>query len=105
MASQFPSPGTLRALRDRVRHPVPRLVLLDLKLPELSGFEVLEWIRKRPEYAFLPVIVLSSSSHPDDPLKAQAAGANEYLQKPANALQYTRIVAWLREKWLAAGPA
>lgn len=45
---------------DRALHPVPRLVLLDLKLPELSGFEVLEWLRKRSEYASLPVIIFSS---------------------------------------------
>ncbi len=90
---------------DRALHPVPHLVLLDLKIPELSGFEVLEWIRKRPEYASLPVIVFSSSSHPDDPLKAKALGANDYWRKPANALHYTQIVDLLQEKWLSPGSA
>ncbi len=87
---------------DRALYPVPQLVLLDLKMPELSGFEVLEWIRKRPEYASLPVIIFSSSSHPDDPLKAKALGANDYWQKPANGLYYTQVVDSLREKWLSA---
>ncbi len=90
---------------ERALHPVPRLVLLDLKLPELSGFEVLEWLRKRPEYASLPVIIFSSSSHPDDPVKAKTLGANDYWQKPANGLQYTKLVKLLREKWLSAGSA
>jgi len=90
---------------DRALHPVPRLVLLDLKMPELSGFEVLEWIRKHPEYASLPVIIFSSSAHPDDPLKARALGANDYWQKPANGLHYTQVVNSLREKWLSAGSA
>jgi CheY-like chemotaxis protein len=85
---------------DRSLYPVPQLVLLDLKIPELSGFEVLEWIRKRPEYVTLPVIVFSSSSHPDDPVKAKALGANDYWKKPANALNYAQVVNSLRERWL-----
>ena len=90
---------------DRARHPVPKLVLLDLKMPELSGFEVLEWIRKRPEYAALPVIIFSSSSHPDDPRKAKTLGADDYWRKPANSMHYAQVVDLLRKKWLSAGPA
>ena len=90
---------------DRALHPVPQLVLLDLNIPELSGFEVLEWIRKRPEFASLPVIVLSSSSHPDDPPKAKALGASDYWRKPANGLHYAKIVDLLREKWLSTDPS
>ena len=90
---------------DRERYPLPDMLLLDLKMPELSGFEVLEWIRKRPEYAALPVIIFSSSSHPDDPRKAKTLGADDYWRKPANSMHYAQVVDLLRKKWLSAGPA
>lgn len=67
---------------DRGRHPLPALVLLDLKLPKRSGLEVLRWLRSRPELDTIPVVVLTSSSEDEDIQKAYALGANSYLQKP-----------------------
>src|SRR5688572_30658149 len=46
---------------DRLAHPFPSIILLDLKLPKMSGFEVLNWIRKRPELCRIPVIMFTSS--------------------------------------------
>src|SRR5438270_829679 len=51
---------------DRERHPLPALVLLDLKLPRRSGFEVLEWVRRHPVLRRLPVVVLTSSKETAD---------------------------------------
>jgi CheY-like chemotaxis protein len=67
---------------DRGQHPLPALVLLDLKLPRRSGLEVLRWIRSQPHLATMPVVVLTSSSEDEDIQKAYALGANSYLQKP-----------------------
>src|SRR3954451_22731786 len=59
---------------DREQHAIPRLVLLDLKLPRLSGFEVLSWLRKEERYSALPVVVLSSSNHDVDVKRAYSLG-------------------------------
>lgn len=67
---------------DRSRHPLPALVLLDLKLPKRPGLEVLRWIRAQAELDTTPLVVLTSSSEDEDIQKAYALGANSYLQKP-----------------------
>jgi CheY-like chemotaxis protein len=67
---------------DRSRHPLPALVLLDLKLPKRPGLEVLRWVRSQPELNTTPVVVLTSSSEDEDIQRAYALGANSYLQKP-----------------------
>ena len=67
---------------DRARHPLPALVLLDLKLPKRSGLSVLRWVRSQPGLDTTPVVVLTSSSEDEDIQKAYALGANSYLLKP-----------------------
>ncbi|MGZ8920414.1 MAG: response regulator, partial [Limisphaerales bacterium] len=67
---------------DRDRHPVPDLVLLDLKMPRKSGLEVLGWIREQANYKRLPVVVFTSSKHDQDINRAYELGANSYLVKP-----------------------
>jgi CheY-like chemotaxis protein len=66
---------------DREAHPRPDLVLLDLKLPRRSGFEVLQWIRKASDVRRLPVVVLTFSREPVDLDLAYALGANAYYVK------------------------
>jgi CheY-like chemotaxis protein len=68
---------------DRRRFAPPELVLLDLKIPILSGFEVLAWIRARTEFKEMPVLVVTSSNYPADLQKARQLGADEYLIKTA----------------------
>jgi two-component system, OmpR family, KDP operon response regulator KdpE len=63
----------------------PRLVLLDLRLPELDGWQVLESLRAEPKTAALPVLVLTASTGPDDKGRALAAGVADYLVKPVSA--------------------
>src|SRR5215510_2270454 len=67
---------------DRNAHPLPDLMLLDLKMPGLNGFEVLTWLRKQPGLKRLPVIVLTSSNLASDINRAYEMGANSYLVKP-----------------------
>jgi CheY-like chemotaxis protein len=67
---------------DRDQYPLPDVVLLDLKLPRRSGFEVLEWLRRQPRLKRLPVAVLTSSRHTTDIDRAYDLGANSYLVKP-----------------------
>jgi CheY-like chemotaxis protein len=57
-------------------------MLLDLKLPRASGFEVLEWIRQRPEWMALPIIILTSSINGADMKRAYDLGANFFVSKP-----------------------
>ncbi len=66
---------------DRERYPLPGLTLLDLNLPQMSGFDVLEWLRSRHEFADLPVVVLSGTKDPTHFDKAHALGANACVVK------------------------
>ena len=74
---------------DRVAYPLPLLVLLDLKMPVKSGFDVLEWVRAQPDLRRLPLVVLTSSREREDVDRAYDAGASSYLVKPVafDALQ------------------
>ncbi len=82
---------------DREINPPPALVLLDLKMPRKSGFEVLAWIREQPEFNHLPVVVLTSSQESSDISRAYALGANSYLVKPANFASLVDMMNRLRE--------
>jgi CheY-like chemotaxis protein len=67
---------------DRASFPFPKLVLLDLRMPRVNGFEVLEWKLHQPHLASVPIVVWSSSNLPADMEKAAALGAADYLVKP-----------------------
>src|SRR5436190_5081891 len=66
---------------NRTRFPLPQLILLDLKMPRLSGFDVLSWRRKSEKFKTVPVVVLSSSNHDLDVRHAYELGVNSYLMK------------------------
>lgn len=85
---------------DRRRHPLPQLVLLDLKMPRLNGFEVLQWMRKQERFRRIPVIVLTSSNHVDDVKRAYDLGANSYLVKPVNFEALIEMVRSACHYWL-----
>ena len=82
--------------------PGPSLVLLDLKLPRLSGFEVLAWIRSQPRLRGLPVVVMTSSKDKRDITRAYELGANAYLIKPASFGELVELVKCLAAFWLVA---
>src|SRR5690349_9311232 len=76
---------------DRDAHPMPNLIVLDLKMPRKNGFEVLAWLRKQSELGTLPVVVFSSSEEPGDVENAYNLGATGYLVKPSSYLAYGQI--------------
>lgn len=76
---------------DRDAHPLPALMLLDLKMPRKSGLELLEWIKARPALAGIPVIVLSSSQESRDIDQAYALGAKSYLVKTVDLRELITI--------------
>src|SRR5215472_365968 len=69
---------------DRKKFPAPTVVLLDLKLPLLSGFELLAWMHERPDLSELPVVVLTGSAEERDKARARELGAKGYYVKPPN---------------------
>jgi CheY-like chemotaxis protein len=72
----------MEALSNTSARPLPACVLLDIKLPTISGLELLAWIRKQPTLKRLPVIMFTSSLLPGDVNQAYDLGANSYLIKP-----------------------
>lgn len=85
---------------DRVRHPAPDLVVLDLRLPLATGFEVLTALRQNVDTRHLPVVVLSSSPSSADIAHAYALGANGYLVKPSSSEDLLSLVLSLKSFWL-----
>ena len=90
---------------DRRQFPFPSLVLLDLKLPRLDGFEVLKWIRETAGLRDLPVIICTSSAQEDDVRKAYELGANGYVLKPSSGQQRNRLAEATKAFLLRGDPA
>ena len=88
------------AYSDRETHGIPALILLDLKMPRATGFEILRWIRGHPELQGLPVVVLSGSEMQDDIRRAYDVGANSYLVKPIGFDALVSLVKNLDAVWL-----
>ena len=88
------------AYADRAAHPLPAIIFLDLNLPYKTGLQVLEWIRQRPEFARIVVIMLTSSREESDVRQAYRLGANSYVVKPSSADQLVEIAKAFRLWWL-----
>lgn len=88
------------AYADLDRFPIPGLILLDLKLPRRSGFEVLETIRAIEATRRVPVVVLTSSNQEDDIRRAYDVGANSYLVKPIGRDALVAMVRSLDAFWI-----
>lgn len=93
------------AYSDRQQFPVPTLILLDLKMPQTSGFDVLLWIREQPEFANLVVVVMSGSKNDADIERAYALGANSYLVKPTRFEEMVKMMETLKDytAWKKSG--
>jgi CheY-like chemotaxis protein len=85
---------------DRTAHPLPQLVLLDLKMPRLDGFDVLKWVRQQPGFSALQVVIFSGSGEPKDINRAYGLGANWYLVKPHSMDELTSLVGRFKKFWL-----
>src|SRR5581483_105215 len=85
---------------DRVLHPLPKLVLLDLRMPRMDGFEVLRIVRGRLQMTQLPVIVLTHSENPSDIKRAYELGATSYFRKPDSVEGLDEMIHVLHAYWL-----
>ena len=81
-------------------HPLPCLVLLDLKMPGKSGLDVLKWMRSEPSVATVPVLILTSSNQESDIQRAYSLGANGYLIKPGRPDELLAMVKGIHDYWL-----
>ncbi len=86
--------------RDRNKFPLPELILLDLKMPKMDGFEVLAWIRAQPHLNALRIIVLTSSEDVYDVNRAYELGANSFLVKPHEISDFQALMRSLGSFWL-----
>ena len=85
---------------DRQRYPVPDVILLDLKMPKVNGFEFLDWLHsKGGEHSLIPVVVMSSSALESDVQRSYALGANSYLVKPVNWPEFRARIRALGIYW------
>ncbi len=75
------------------------LLLLDLKMPRVDGFQVLEWLRQRPRFQNLVVVVFSGSDHPVDVRRAHALGCRHYLVKPGSLPELVQMARNLASFW------
>ncbi len=80
---------------------VPRLILLDLKLPRMDGFEFLREVRASPRFSCIPVVVLTSSSEWEDVEKAYELGANAYLVKPLKFEDFMEMMKVVGTFWVS----
>ena len=80
-------------------HELPRVVLLDLKLPRLGGLEVLRRIRAHPRTALLPVVIMTSSKQDGDKINSYRGGANSFVTKPIDFDQFREAVRQLGLYW------
>lgn len=90
---------------DEEQSPFPDLLLLDLKMPKMDGFDVLAAIRAQASLQDLPVVVFSSSALPVDITAATRLGASEYIVKPSGLDELMGIVARINERWLNGTPS
>ena len=86
--------------QNREQYPIPDLILLDIRMPKMSGLEVLNWIRLQPDLKQATVLILSSSEQPEDITSAKRIGADGYLVKPTKFEDLQKLVRGLESDWL-----
>ena len=80
--------------------PTPAIMLLDLKMPKMDGFEVLESIKTSDQYKRIPIIVLTTSDREQDIQRAYDLGCNSYIVKPVNFESFIKAVIEIHQYWL-----
>jgi two-component system, response regulator len=86
-------------------NPMPTVVLLDLMLPKVNGLEILRQIRSDERTRLQPVVILTSSKEEQDIIKGYELGANSYIRKPVDFIQFTEAVRQLGLYWLIINEA
>lgn len=86
--------------QDRRSHPVPDLIILDLLMPEVDGFAVLQWIAEQRGRLKVPVVVLTSSENPEHEERSMGLGARAFYRKPPDLDALDKVVSSIVEEWL-----
>jgi CheY-like chemotaxis protein len=94
LAGRFP-------FNDRDCHPIPQVILLDLQMPRMNGFEFLAWLRREapPAFQLIPTVVICSSEKPDDVTRAYLLGANTCVRKPRQWNEFAQCIESLHLYW------
>ena len=87
--------------KERPKTEMPALILLDLKLPKIDGFDVLRRIRSDEATQCVPVVILTTSSELKDKLRSYQLGANSYIRKPMDFDQFAEVVRQMGSYWLS----
>jgi len=85
---------------DRKTYPIPNIILLDLKMPGIGGFEVLKRVKNTPEIKRVPIIILTSSKEEGDLAMSYDLGANSYLVKPISFDGFLEVVKKVTDYWI-----
>jgi len=85
---------------NRAEYPLPDLILVDLKMPKIDGFDLVRWIRRQPSFGSIPIVVLTSSDSIKDVNRAYALGANSFLVKPLDFENFIETAKILKTYWL-----
>jgi two-component system, response regulator len=85
---------------DRDVNNVPKVILLDLKMPKVNGLEVLQRIKSEPLTKMIPVVILTSSAEDPDIKRSYELGANSYIVKPVEFNNFAKIISELGMYWL-----
>jgi len=91
------------AYADRSKYPLPRVLMLDLKMPKKDGFEVLKWVRQQEHLKEILVVVLTSSDRPEDLDRSRELGANKVITKPCGVPELRKLEEQFPGYWV--GPA
>ena len=80
-------------------HPLPALILLDIKLPRVNGLEVLRQLKSHPRFGCIPVVMLTTSGEDADVGQAYELGANSYIIKPVNFARFIEVTEQIEQYW------
>ncbi|HZQ20048.1 MAG TPA: response regulator [Terriglobales bacterium] len=86
---------------DRIKYPIPALILLDLKLLCLTGIQLLQWLHVQRELKRIPLVILTADGRKETVNAAYDLGANSYLIKPGNATDIIRMIKVIQSYWMA----
>lgn len=84
---------------DQAKFPRPDVILLDINMPRVNGFDFLEQVKRRPETKFIPVVMLTSSKNESDIVRSYGEGAASYIQKPVSYDDFVRIIDGFNTYW------